>query len=82
MGARPVVSLAEDLSCGCLDLALPGVTCQSAAAPSAAVMASTGQGIHRVCRMERMVLPELEETMSPAHPGDGMSLAPPARGGT
>jgi hypothetical protein len=37
-----VVSLAEDRSFGCLDLALPEVTCQSIAASSAAVMASNG----------------------------------------
>lgn len=28
-GAKPVVSLAEDHSFGCLDLALPEVTCRS-----------------------------------------------------
>lgn len=52
-GAKPVVSLAEDHSFECLDLALPEVTCQSIAVSSVAVMASTG-----VCasRVEEMVL--------------------------
>lgn len=49
VGKRPVVSLDKDHSFGCLDLALPKVTCQSIAASSAVVMASTGQGVHRVC---------------------------------
>lgn len=62
-----MVSLAEDHSFGCLDLALPEVTCQSVAASLAAVVASTGQSIHRVWsfREKRWLCPsKLEETMS------------------
>lgn len=78
-----MISLAEDHSFECLDLALPEVTCQFIAASSAAVMANTGQGIHSLCiMMEEMVLSKLEETMSPTHCGEGMSLAPPAQEGT
>lgn len=78
-----MVSLTEDHSFGCLDLALPEVVCQSTAASSAAVMASTGQGIQSLCIMgEEMVLSKLEETISPPHLGDRISLALPAREGT
>lgn len=55
---------------GCLDLALPEVTCQSVAASLAAVVASTGQSIHRVwaSQQKRRFCPsKLEETMSPPH---------------
>lgn len=55
---------------GCLDLALPEVTCQSVAASLAAMVASTGQSIHRVwaSQQKRLFCPsKLEETMSPPH---------------
>lgn len=80
-----MVSLAEDHSFGCLDLALPEVTCQSVAASLAAVVASTGQSIHRVWafRKKRWLCPsKLEETMSPPHLRERASLACPTQEGS
>lgn len=54
-----MASLAEGRSFGCLDLALPEVTCQSIAASSAAVLSSNGQNICRVCE------PRVEEEACP-----------------
>lgn len=46
-------------------------------------MASTGQGIQSLyITAEEMVLSKLEETVSPAHLGDRISLALPAWEGT
>lgn len=68
---------------GCLDLALPEVTCQSVAASLAAVVASTGQSIHGVWSSweKKWFCPsKLEETMSPPHLGVS-ELGFPSSGG-